>query len=126
MKRLLLAALSLSMLPACSTTLSHNEVLSIESSQNVNPTADFAVQQTWDLTYHWDCSSQLSEGTAGADGMQFTVINSDDDSLNSEHPSLDLKGRSGGSTLTFHRGGTFRVHVVTPCDWRLAIDEVSS
>jgi len=121
-----MAALSLSTLTACSTTLASNEVLSIDSSMNVNPTADFAVQGGWDLAYHWDCSAQLSEGTAGADGMQFTVIDSDDDSLNAEHPSLDFKGRSGGSTLTFHRGGTFRIHVVTPCDWRLTVDEVSS
>ena len=126
MKRLLVLALLLSTLPACSTTVSNDEVLSIESSQNVNPTADFAVQRRWDLSYHWDCSSQLSEGTAGADGMRFTVINSDDDTLNFEHPSLDLKGRSGGATLKFHVGGTFRIHVVTPCDWRLAVDEVSS
>lgn len=123
MRRVAVALLSLLTLTACSTTVSNNEVLSIQSSQNVDPTADFAVQHTWDLTYHWDCSSQLSEGTAGADGIRFTVINSDDDSLNSEHPSLDLKGRSGGSTLKFHRGGTFRVDVVTPCDWRLSVDE---
>lgn len=126
MKRLLLAAIALSVLPACSTTLASDEVLSIDSSMNVNPTADFAVQSTWTLAYHWDCSSQISEGTAGANGLSFTVVNSDDDTLNSEHPSLDLKGRSGGSTLTFHRGGTFRIHVETACDWRLTVDEVGA
>jgi hypothetical protein len=126
MRRILVAALALTTLTACSTTVANNEVLSLESSQNVDPTPNFAVQHAWTLAYHWDCSSQLSEGTAGADGMQFTVINSDDDTLNSEHPLLSLKGRSGGATLTFHRGGTFRVKVVTPCDWRLSADEESS
>jgi hypothetical protein len=126
MKRMAVMALSLAMLPACSTTVSSSEVLSIDSSQNANPTSDFAVQRAWDLAYHWDCSSQLSEGTAGADGMRFTVINSDDDSLDGEHPSLDLKGRSGGATLSFRRGGTFHIHVVTPCDWRLTVDEAGT
>ena len=126
MRRAFLAALALPLLAACSTTLSQSEVLSVDSSANINPTANFAVQGSWDVTYNYDCAEQQSEGTAGANRIELDVINSDDNSLNSEHPIVKATGRSGSSTVHFHRGGTFDIKVVTPCSWRLSVDEVTS
>jgi hypothetical protein len=126
MKRILATALAVPVLAGCSTTLASTEVLSIDNTQNVDPTADFTVDGSWDLSYHWDCSSQQSEGVAGADRAEFDIINSDDDTLDSEHPMVVVKGRSGGSSVHFVRSGTFHILVTTPCSWRLAVDEAST
>jgi len=112
---------------ACNATvLSNAEVLSVDSTQNLNPTGEFTVVGKWDLTYSWDCSSQLSEGVAGADRFAFSVYNADDDSLAADQPTVTATGRKGGTTVHHQRGGTYYIKLTTVCDWRLAVDDLSS
>ena len=124
MRRALLA-LAAVLLTACSTQLlSSSQVLDIDSAQGIDPTGNFTVTGAWDLAYTYDCSRQRSEGLGGADGFSFTVFNSDDHSLASEHPELKVKGRNGRGTLHFKRGGIYYVRIDSICDWTLNAREL--
>ena len=131
MRRLVRSALAVVVaglsLSACSAQLlSQTDVLDLDSSQNINPTGNFSVTGTWTLTGSFDCSRARARGASGASGLQMTVINSDDQSSNSEHPQVTLSGTKGSQTLRFTRGGTFSVQVDTPCDWHLSVVDMGT
>lgn len=111
-------------LAGCNTqALSAAEVLSVDSSQGVDPTGNFTVLGHWGLAYAFDCSREQSEGVAGADRFAMSVYNADDQSLASEHPQVSAISRKGGTTMHFARGGTYFVQVDSACDWRLSVED---
>jgi hypothetical protein len=113
-------------LGGCSAqALSSARVMDIDSAQGVNPTGNFTMAGKWDLNYHFDCSKQRSEGINNAKGFSMIVYNSDDASAAFEHPELKVRATSGGETLHFHRGGTYRVAIDSLCDWRISADDLS-
>jgi hypothetical protein len=125
MRRALLpiaAVLITAVLSGCSGQgLKNTQILDVDSTLKVDPTGSFTVAGAWDLKYTFDCSNQQSQRLLNANQVALTVFNSDDDSLNSEHATAGAKGRSGGTTLHFTRGGTFYVLVETVCSWRVVV-----
>jgi hypothetical protein len=117
-----MAALMTAVLSGCSGQLLKNtQILDVDSSIHVNPTGSFTAGAAWDLKYTFDCSNQQSQRILNAGQVTLTVFDSDDDSLNFEHPTATAKGRNGGATLHFTRGGTFYVLVETVCSWRVVV-----
>ena len=113
------AALAVS---GCSNAaLKNTQVLDVDSGAHLDPTGSFTVAAAWNLTYTFDCSSEISQRLAGADTVSLTVFDSDDQSYNFEHPMVSASGRSGGSTLHFSRGGTFFIDVTSSCSWRVVV-----
>ena len=124
---MLVISVPLLVLTGCNLqALSAAEVVSIDSTQGVDPTGNFTVPGRWDLSYNWDCSRELSQGVAGADRFDMTVYNADDASLAAEHPQVTVLKRKGGSTMHFQRGGTYYVQVDSACDWRLSVEDLGT
>lgn len=118
--------LALVALSGCSgQLLKTSQIMDIDSSLRIDPTGSFTVAASWDLKYTYDCSSQKSQGLASANQVTITVYNSDDDSLNAEHPTIVAHGRSGGATLHFKRGGTFYAQIDTVCSWRVVVVDLN-
>ncbi len=101
------------------------QVMDLDSSLHINPTGSFTVAAAWDLKYTYDCSSQHSQGLLKANKATVIVYNSDDDSLNAEHPRVTAQGLSGGATVHFKRGGTFYAEVDTVCSWRVVVIDLN-
>ena len=129
MSRRLLAATALLatlLLSGCSNRLLKNtQVLDVDSSLHIDPTGSFTVAAAWDLRYTYDCSSQLSRQVGNAGHISLSVLDSDDQSYNFEHPSVSASGRSGGATLHFTMGGTFYVQVTSVCSWRVVVTDLN-
>jgi hypothetical protein len=124
---LVAGGLALLALQGCNAQLlTQTDVLDVDNFQAINPTGNFTLAGTWDLKYAFDCSKQRSQGLAGLNQFGMTVYNSDDDSANAEHPTLNLKGSKGGATIHFKRGGTFRVKIDSRCDWRISVIDTNS
>jgi hypothetical protein len=113
------------LLSGCSVRLlSQTAVISVDNSQagaGGDSTGQFSVPGAWDLKFNHDCSRKKSEGLPGADALDMTIYNADDDSTNSEHPEVHLTGAKAARVLHFNRGGSFYVKVDSRCDWRVQV-----
>jgi hypothetical protein len=123
---LAIAVLMTAVLSGCSgKLLTTTQILDVDSTLRLDPTGSFTVGGAWDLKYTFDCSSQQSQRILNAGQVTLTVFDSDDDSLNFEHPKVTATGRSGGARLHFTRGGTFYVLVETVCSWRVVVVDLN-
>ncbi|MFZ0886922.1 MAG: hypothetical protein WA005_00580 [Candidatus Binataceae bacterium] len=77
-------------------------------------TEKFSVTGDWDLDWQYDCSS-----FGGSSVLIVKIMNPD--GTQSGNLGVDQMGRSDRGVEHYHIGGTYYLHVLSPCRWHLEV-----
>lgn len=88
-------------------------LLSVKGSGSER-TALFTAKEPWSLYWDFECSSMPPKDT-----FKVSILNADGSAAHLV--SLSKNGESGYGNQPYDLTGTFRIHIITDCDWHVIV-----